>query len=89
MYSNCYFEDGVTKILRNVDIFCRNIPGVIQSTTIFIVTTVMASKFVLQKYFISHYSNYNYWVLASNCKISSSSTKYYRQLFFPNSFKRI
>ena len=89
MYSIYYSEDGVTKVLRNVHTFCRNPFGVIQNTTIFIVATVTASKFVLQKYFIPYYSNYNCWVLASNCKISNSSNIYYRQLLFPNCFKRI
>jgi hypothetical protein len=62
MYSNYYSEDGVIKVLRNVDTFCTKLHGILQNKTIFILATVTASKFVLQKYFPSYYSNYNCWV---------------------------
>jgi hypothetical protein len=88
MYSNYYSEDWITKILRNVDIFCTKLPGILQNTAIFMVATVTASKFVLQKYFLSYYSNYNCWVLSSYCKIFNSSTIFYHHLFFANIFKR-
>ena len=88
MYSNYYSEDGVTKVLLNVDIFCTKLPGVLQTTAIFIVATVTASKFVLQKYFLSYDSNYNCWVLSSYSKIFNSSTIFYHHLLFANIFKR-
>jgi len=87
MYSNYYSKVGVNKVLRNIDTFCPKLLGVLQNITIFIFATVTASKFLLQKYFLSYYSNNSCWVLASNCKMSNSSTIYYRHLFFANSFK--